>query len=62
MTLDDDLVAAQLAIRAAISEAFKTPLTIRLFAQKQPLALRQRLAQLDRDTKLAKPIDEAKWL
>lgn len=34
------------AIQAAISEAFKTPEVIRLFAKKQPGQLRQRLAEV----------------
>ena len=34
------------AIRAAISEAFKTPEVIRMFAKKQPGQLRQRLAEV----------------
>ena len=36
----------QQAIQAAISEAFKTPEVIRLFAKKQPGQLRQRLAEV----------------
>lgn len=34
------------AIQAAISEAFKTPEVIRLFAKKQPGQLRQRLSEV----------------
>lgn len=34
------------AIRAAISQAFKTPEVIRLFAKKQPGQLRTRLAEV----------------
>ena len=34
------------AIQAAISDAFKTPEVIRLFAKKQPGQLRQRLAEV----------------
>jgi len=34
------------AIQAAISEAFRTPEVIRLFAKKQPGQLRERLAQV----------------
>lgn len=36
----------QLATQAAISQAFKTPEVIKLFALKQPSQLRQRLDQL----------------
>ena len=34
------------AIQAAISQAFKTPEVIKLFAKKQPGQLRQRLAEV----------------
>jgi len=34
------------AIQAAVSEAFRTPEVIRLFAKKQPGQLRERLAQV----------------
>ncbi|GAB6023097.1 hypothetical protein CHUAL_007186 [Chamberlinius hualienensis] len=54
MTLVDDLSAMQLAIRAAISNAFKTPEVISMFAKKQPGELRQRLAELERDAKIGK--------
>ncbi|XP_028438618.1 protein LZIC isoform X2 [Perca flavescens] len=46
MTLVDELSGMQLAIQAAISQAFKTPEVIRLFAKKQPGQLRTRLAEL----------------
>ncbi|KAJ8021912.1 Protein LZIC [Holothuria leucospilota] len=58
MTLVDDLNAMQLAIQAAISQAFKTPEVIRLFAKKQPGQLRQRLAELQRDFKVGKLSEE----
>jgi len=54
MTLIDDLNAMQLVIQAAISSAFKTPEVICMFAKKQPGELRQRLAELERDTKIGK--------
>lgn len=54
LTLSSELDRARLATRAAISDAFKTPQVLRLFAQKQPAALRRRLAEIDRDVKLAK--------
>ncbi|XP_041479933.1 protein LZIC-like [Lytechinus pictus] len=54
MSLVDDLNSMQLAIQAAISEAFKTPEIIRLFAKKQPGNLRQRLAQLKEDEKVGR--------
>ena len=46
MTLVNELNQMQLAIQAAISEAFKTPEVIRMFAKKQPGQLRQRLAEV----------------
>eukprot|EP00112_Aurelia_sp_Birch-Aquarium-sp1_P007881 Seg186.5 transcript_id=Seg186.5/GoldUCD/mRNA.D3Y31 product="Protein LZIC" protein_id=Seg186.5/GoldUCD/D3Y31 len=54
VTLVDQLNSMQLAIQAAISEAFKTPEVIKLFAKKQPGQLRQRLADLQRDQNLGK--------
>uniref|UniRef100_A0A090X8H8 Beta-catenin-interacting ICAT domain-containing protein n=1 Tax=Ixodes ricinus TaxID=34613 RepID=A0A090X8H8_IXORI len=46
MTLVDELNNMQLTIQAAISDAFRTPEVIRMFAKKQPDQLRERLAQL----------------
>ena len=40
------------AIQAAVSDAFKTPEVIRMFANKQPDQLRLRLASLQRDVKI----------
>ena len=54
MTLQSELDATRTAIRAAISDAFKTPEVIRMFAKKEPAALRRRLAEIDRDVKLGK--------
>lgn len=51
VTLVDEISSMQLAIQAAISEAFKTPEVIRLFAKKQPGQLRQRLSEMQRDLK-----------
>lgn len=51
VTLVDDISSMQLAIQAAISDAFKTPEVIRLFAKKQPGQLRQRLSEMQRDLK-----------
>lgn len=42
----------QQAIQAAVSQAFKTPEVIRMFAQKQPDQLRKRLATLKRELDL----------
>ncbi len=38
-------------MQAAISQAFKTPEVIRLFASKNVLELRRRLGTIDRDLK-----------
>ncbi|CAM9707031.1 protein LZIC [Lethenteron reissneri] len=54
MTLVDDLGAMQLAIQAAISQAFQTPEVIRMFARKQPGQLRTHMAQLERDVLVGK--------
>ncbi|XP_065196136.1 protein LZIC-like [Sycon ciliatum] len=58
MTLVDTLGAMQLAIQAAVSDAFKTPEVIRLFAKKQPGQLRERLSELRRDAKVGKISDD----
>ena len=54
MDLVSDLSRIQLAIRATVKSAFKTPEVIRLFAQKHPEKLRGRLNTLKRDLKLKK--------
>ncbi|KAL1519976.1 hypothetical protein AB1Y20_023460 [Prymnesium parvum] len=59
LTLHSELDATRLALRSAISGARRrreipTPEVIRLFANKQPIALRRRLAEIDRDVKLGK--------
>jgi len=54
ISLVDELNAMQLAIQATISDAFKTPDIIRLFAKKQPGQLRTRLADIRRDEKVGK--------
>ena len=46
MTLIDELSTMKLAVRAAISEAFKTPEVIRMFAAKRPGDLRQKLVEV----------------
>lgn len=52
ITLVNHVNAMQLAIQAAISQAFRTPEVIRMFARKQPDQLRQKLAELERDAKV----------
>ena len=54
LTLVDEFGAASLAIQAAVSSAFRTPEVIRLFARRQPDALRVRLEGLKRDWKVKK--------
>ncbi|KAL0226391.1 hypothetical protein P9112_013715 [Eukaryota sp. TZLM1-RC] len=54
ISLVDQFSSVQLAIQAAISEAFKTPKVIQLFAAAQPKALRNHLHNLTRDAKLNK--------
>lgn len=54
MTLVDQLGAMQLATQAAISAAFKTPAVIRMFGKREPKQLRERLSQIERDTRLGK--------
>ncbi|CAK9825323.1 Protein LZIC [Anthophora retusa] len=53
-TLVDELGAIQLAIQAAIGEAFKAPAVIRMFGKREISQLRDRLIQIDCDTKLGK--------
>eukprot|EP00457_Paulinella_chromatophora_P015541 gb/GEZN01016174.1/.p1 GENE.gb/GEZN01016174.1/~~gb/GEZN01016174.1/.p1 ORF type:complete len:211 (+),score=40.49 gb/GEZN01016174.1/:82-714(+) len=52
LNLMDAFGSAQLAIQAAISQAFKTPEVIRMFANKQDDGLRRRLEIIRRDYKL----------
>uniref|UniRef100_A0A6B2LLF5 Beta-catenin-interacting ICAT domain-containing protein n=1 Tax=Arcella intermedia TaxID=1963864 RepID=A0A6B2LLF5_9EUKA len=52
MTLVSEMNAVQLAIQATISEAYKTPEVIKMFANKNTVQLRQRYANLQRDAKL----------
>lgn len=45
--------------QAAISEAFRTPEVIRMFARRQPDQLRERLGQLEREAKTGRLADLA---
>eukprot|EP00051_Salpingoeca_urceolata_P009598 m.116344 g.116344 ORF g.116344 m.116344 type:complete len:190 (+) comp16376_c0_seq5:1334-1903(+) len=54
MSLVDELGSMQLAIQAAVSQAFKTPEVIRLFAKREPGQLRSRLSEMERDVKIGK--------
>lgn len=49
LSLVNELNGIQLAIQAAISQAFKTPEVIQMFAKKQQPELRQRLAEVSPD-------------
>ena len=61
VSLVSELGAIRLALQAAIADAFQTPEVIRLFAKREPGALRERLAAVDQDYKLAKvPFDKYK--
>jgi hypothetical protein len=46
LSLINDVNGMQLAIQAAISQAFRTPEVIQMFAKKQQPQLRQRLAEV----------------
>ncbi|EGG22527.1 Zinc finger protein [Cavenderia fasciculata] len=54
MTLVSEFGSVQLAIQAAVSQAFKTPEVIKLFAKKDQGQLRNKLSNIQRDVKLAK--------
>ena len=53
-TLVDQISKAQLAIQAAVREAFKTPEVIKMFAHKQPVCLRNAFADLQEKHRLGK--------
>jgi hypothetical protein len=48
LSLIDKMNGIQLAIQAAVSQAFQTPEVIQMFAKKQQPELRQRLADVNR--------------
>jgi hypothetical protein len=54
MSLIDEINTVQIAIQQAVAQAFHTPDVIKMFAAKQPQALRERLTELERDFKLGK--------
>eukprot|EP01111_Echinosteliopsis_oligospora_P010960 TRINITY_DN349_c0_g1_i1.p1 TRINITY_DN349_c0_g1~~TRINITY_DN349_c0_g1_i1.p1 ORF type:complete len:210 (+),score=66.89 TRINITY_DN349_c0_g1_i1:53-631(+) len=54
MTLVSELGSMQLAMQAAISQAFKTPEVIKLFAKKDQGSLRARMEEIQRSMKLGK--------
>ncbi|PAV87715.1 hypothetical protein WR25_03754 [Diploscapter pachys] len=59
MTLIDNITASKLAIRAAISNAFRTPEILALFARRQPAQLRQRLLLIDSEKSSHKLSEES---
>lgn len=59
ISLVDRINAIQLAMQQAVSQAFRTPEVIQLFAARQPQQLRNRLADLERDRRLGKMTEEA---
>ena len=52
MTLVSELNSVQLAIQTTIRNAFKTPEVIKMFAKREPEALRKRLATLEGERRL----------
>lgn len=58
LSLVDRINAIQLAMQQAVSQAFRTPEVIKLFAAKQPQQLRNRLSDLERDRRLGKVTEE----
>ncbi|KAF2072666.1 hypothetical protein CYY_006026 [Polysphondylium violaceum] len=54
ITLVSEFGSVQLAIQAAVSQAFKTPEVIKLFAKKDQGQLRVKLGNIQRDVKLGK--------
>ncbi|CAF0766490.1 unnamed protein product [Didymodactylos carnosus] len=54
LTFINDIQRIQSAIQAAISQAFQTPEVIRFFAKKQPVQLRNRLSEIERDIKIGR--------
>ncbi|KAK6040465.1 LZIC family protein [Cooperia oncophora] len=54
ITVIDNLTATRMAVRAAISQAFRTPEIVALFARKQPAALRQKLIVMDNELRMEK--------
>jgi hypothetical protein len=54
MTLVSSLGQLKLALEAAIKSAFQTPEVIRMFAKREPAALRGRLTKLQEEYKLGR--------
>lgn len=54
ISLVDKLGSMRIAMQATVSNAFKTPEVIAMFAKKEPKLLREKLLELQRDVKLSK--------
>ena len=54
VTLVSELGQVKLALEAAIKSAFRTPEVIRMFAKREPAALRMRLARIQEEHKLGR--------
>uniref|UniRef100_A0A0R3S306 Protein LZIC n=1 Tax=Elaeophora elaphi TaxID=1147741 RepID=A0A0R3S306_9BILA len=59
VSLTDELTATKMTIQTAISEAFKTPEIVAIFAKKEPALLRRKLMQIETEYRLRKISDEA---
>ena len=59
VTLVSQYGAMQLAMQAAVAEAFQTPDVIRMFARKEPGALRHRMVELEESKKLGRISSDA---
>lgn len=59
MTLVSELNSVQLAIQGAIRQAFKTPEVIKMFAKREPDALRAKLQQHKEQKKLGRISEQA---
>ncbi|VDM10374.1 unnamed protein product [Wuchereria bancrofti] len=57
-SLTDELTATKMAIQNAISQAFKTPEIVAIFAKKEPALLRQKLMQVEAEHRLRKISNE----
>mmetsp|Transcript_36447 Transcript_36447/g.116820 ORF Transcript_36447/g.116820 Transcript_36447/m.116820 type:complete len:182 (+) Transcript_36447:14-559(+) len=59
MTLVSELNSVQLAIQGAVRQAFKTPDVIKMFAKREPDALRAKLASLKEEKRLSRISEDA---
>ena len=59
MTLVSELNSVQLAIQGAVRQAFRTPDVIKMFAKREPEALRAKLARLREEKRLSRISEDA---